>query len=115
MRCRRDPWIRWTVRRLRIAALAVALVGLASSGFAQAKEPPRAPSGAVPSGPGGADIRPAPPEEAPAAPKVVMPKVTKYVDPVFPEAAKAAGLKADVGLKLQIDRTGHVKSAQVVT
>jgi TonB family protein len=115
MRCRRDPLIRWTVRRVQAAALVVALLVLSSRGGAQETEAPRAPEGAVPHGPGGAAVRPAPPEEAPAAaPKVVMPKVTKYVEPTYPEAAKAAGLKPAVDLSLDIDREGKVKRAQVV-
>jgi TonB family protein len=42
-----------------------------------------------------------------------MPRQTKYVDPIYPEEAKAQGLQATVILHLDIDKTGKVTKAVV--
>jgi TonB family protein len=49
----------------------------------------------------------------PAAPKIVMPVLKKNAEPVYPPEALAAGLKAEVYLKIQVDKTGKVVGADV--
>jgi TonB family protein len=59
---------------------------------------------------------PAPPEEAaPLADEELIPPVLKGdVQPVYPPAAKEAGIASDVVLNVEIDATGKVENATVV-
>src|SRR5258707_11367367 len=68
--------------------------------LAQGTSPDQPSDSAVPRGTGGAVVRPAPPAEQPAAPKVVMPRQTKFVEAVYPPEAKAAGITGSVILFL---------------
>jgi TonB family protein len=89
----------------------VLLCALAAPCTAAAQE---AGEGAVPRGPGSAIVTP--PEQeapAPAAPQVVLPKQTKFVDAPYPPEAQAAGLQAEVPLLLDIDKTGKVTNVTV--
>lgn len=85
---------------------------LLTSGRALAQEEgPREGEGAVPSGPGTGVVRP--PEEQPAAPKVVPPKILKFVNAPYPKEAEEQGLQGSVILSLTIDKTGKVTKADV--
>ena len=88
------------------------LLALSSNAAAQ-EDAPRG-EGAVPRGPGGAIIKEAPPPEpAPSTSNIVMPKLTKFVEGVYPPEAAAAGLQAVVVVTLVIDRAGKVTKATV--
>ena len=52
---------------------------------------------------------------APEAAALTPPKLVTFVDAIYPPAAKAAGLQADVDLELTIDVTGAVAGARVIT
>src|SRR5687768_16598206 len=95
---------------VRIIWLALALGAAlfwARASLAQAPpaEPPPSDrgEGAVPRGGAGAVARPAPPDAAPAAPQVVMPKVVHFEHAPYPPEAEKAGLEADVILKITVD------------
>jgi TonB family protein len=95
----------------RPALTLLAAVLLAAPAPASAQD---APSGSgLPRGPGGAVVKQPekPPEEAPAAD--VMPRALNYTDPPYPPDALKAGLRAEVIVKLTIDRQGRVTKAEV--
>src|SRR5687767_11260103 len=106
-----------TAAPLVLAALA-ALVCPAAA-LAQdkdAKDPrPSSPTGAVPSGSGGAVVVPAnPPQGGPATGKATLPRPVNYAPPEYPPEAEKQGIEGSVTLELDIDRTGKVTRAAVV-
>lgn len=100
--------------RVRLSSLLFGLLfaSLSTRALAQESEGPREGEGAVPRGAGSAVVRKAP-DEGQAAPKIEMPKLVKYVDPVYPKEAEEQGLAASVVLTLQIDKTGKVTQVEV--
>jgi TonB family protein len=68
-------------------------------------------SGAVPAGNSGAIVKP-PPEEAPK-PVIREAELLEFVDATYPPEAAAAGLEANVVLKLTIDREGRVTKVEI--
>lgn len=119
---------RWSTR----SALALSLC-LASPVAAQdgAEQPPDAPAleAPAPAAPTAPEAPAAPATEAPVAPAadppaadsapiadaaLTPPSLTKDVQPVYPEAAKAAGVAAEVVLEIDIDAAGRVEAARVV-
>ncbi len=106
MGCRRDTSSRGTVRHVRIAAV-LAIAATAAPALAQ-----EAGEGAVPHGPGTAVVQ-SPKDEAPPAPVIVKPVLKKDAQPVYPPEALAQGLKADVDVKIWIDKEGKVTRAEV--
>src|SRR6185312_1277794 len=97
-----------------IAAAAAAPLLFASA--ARAQDPPQGPTdGAVPRGPGGAVVKP--PDEKPE-PKhdlatATPPKPLNNPQPVYPPEAEQEKLQAQVILRLEIDKKGHVTKATV--
>jgi len=86
--------------RVRLAFLVGAAVIGAAAGWAHAQDlaPP---------------FRP-PPEEPKPAPKLTKaPQILKPVEPVYPPAALAARIAADVTMMIDIDATGHVTKVEV--
>jgi TonB family protein len=70
-------------------------------------------TGAVPTGGSGAIVKPA--EEAPKGPVIVPPQPTRFVEPPFPEAARAARIEsARVKLKVTVDKEGQVTAVEVL-
>jgi TonB family protein len=98
------------VQHVRTVAAAIAILATAARALAQEDQ---GGEGAVPHGPGAAVARPAKEEPAPAAPQIVMPVLKKNAEPVYPPEALAAGLQADVYLKITVDREGKVTRAEV--
>ncbi len=72
-------------------------------------------AGSVPSGGSGAAVReqPGSPDTA-KKPVLVPPKLVHFEDALYPAEAQAAGLQADVVLKLTIDKDGNVTAASPV-
>lgn len=62
-------------------------------------------------GPGGGPIEP---QVRVRNPKVVLPIRTKVVAPVYPEGARAAGIRATVLVEITVDQTGRVTNASVL-
>ncbi len=92
--------------RGRILAARLLIVALVSTGPALAQVPGGAQApGAEPAEPDG---------QAPAASEVQPPELLGPSTPSYPEAARAAGLEARVTLRLDIDRDGQVRRAEVV-
>ncbi len=54
-------------------------------------------------------------QQPPAAAALTPPRLVKFVEAVYPPAARAAGRAAAVELELSLDDTGKVASARVVT
>lgn len=103
------------MRRLSAAILAVLLAAPVRS-FAQQPAPDDAPTNnAVPRGGAGAVIKDEKPkDDGQKAPQgITMPRPRNYAPPVYPPEAEKAGLEAEVVLKLEIDKTGKVKKAEV--
>src|SRR5690349_410156 len=97
-------------RSMYASRVLMGLLVLLISGRALAQEEgPREGEGAVPSGPGTGVVRQ--PEEQPAAPKVVPPKIVKFVNAPYPKEAEEQGLQGSVVLSLTIDKTGKVTKA----
>jgi TonB family protein len=99
--------------RIRLGdVLAALLVG--SPALAQPAT--AAPTGSeTPAAPAAAQaVEPSGPTPDGAAPHVIAPELLEQVEPVYPEAARAAGLEARVSLRLDIDREGRVAQALVV-
>ena len=59
-------------------------------------------------------VEPSGPVPAGAAPHVIPPELLEQAEPVYPEAAREAGLEARVTLRLDLDREGRVTHAEVV-
>lgn len=88
------------------------LVALLSGRAAAQDTAPREGEGAVPRGPGSAVVRP-PPEQPENAPKIVMPKLVKFVQAEYPKEAQEQGITGSVVLILSVDREGKVTHAEV--
>jgi TonB family protein len=101
------------VKRAILCAVTLGLATLARSASAQTEEPQDRSTGAVPHGSSGAVIKP--PEEAPAKPVIVPPKLVHFEHAPYPPQALKAGLQADVILVLTIDKQGDVTKADVST
>ena len=54
------------------------------------------------------------PEEAPLAPSVTAPVLLERVEPIYPEAARRAGIGGSVGLEITVGENGAVSEARVV-
>ncbi|HEV8244633.1 MAG TPA: TonB family protein, partial [Polyangiaceae bacterium] len=93
-----------------MAALLVSLAVLIAAGNAAGQQ---ADEGAVPRGGPGAAKKPAEEQPVAAKPVVVMPELVTFVDAPYPAEAQAAGLEANVVLKLTIDKDGNVTAADV--
>lgn len=108
-------------RRFTSGSLLLALVTLAGAARAQPAPPPPPPEeseespreGSVPRGGAGAVVVPPPDTPSPAPAKATMPRLVKYAPPVYPLEAQSAGIEGNVELKLEIDKTGRVKNAEV--
>jgi TonB family protein len=61
------------------------------------------------------DVAPTATAAPEAAAALTPPKLVTFVDAIYPSAAKAARLQADVDLELTIDATGAVADARVLT
>jgi TonB family protein len=81
---------------------------------AVASQEPAAPPAAAPSPAPGAPAALAPSDVKVAGRDVPAPKRTRFVSPVFPLEAQAAGLRGIVILELVIDTTGKVSTADVL-
>jgi TonB family protein len=90
---------------------AVAVLAAAPEAPAEEAEGPS--GSAVPRGSSGAVVRPAERPDTPPEAQIVFPKQTKFVEPVYPPEAKAQGLRAQVVVLLEIDKTGKVTAATV--
>src|SRR5438552_2465326 len=95
--------------RLASRVLVATLVLLASGRAMAQEEGPREGEGAVPHGPGTGVVRPA--EEPEAGPKIVAPKILKFVNAPYPKEAEEQGLQGSVILYLNVDKTGKVTKA----
>lgn len=84
---------------LRLASVTAGLAGVVTqSGVALAQPAPVAPAA----------------PEAPPKSGAQLPRLKKYVDPVYPEEAKKKGIAGNVTLELSIDKAGVVKNAAVI-
>ena len=90
--------------RLPVAAGALVTLLCAGRVMAQAEG-----SGAVPSGPTTAVVRPAPAEE------LKDPELVEFVEAEYPKEALEQGIQGTVVLKLTITKEGRVKEAEVMT
>lgn len=99
----------------------LALLGVALATSPALADPPPDPGAAappgtnsIPSGTGGAIIKPAAPQ--PEAPKgqQTMPRARNYAAPEFPKEAEAAGLTGSVTLQLDISKEGKVLNVAVI-
>ena len=68
----------------------------------------------VPSGAGGAIIKPAAPQEEAPKGQQTMPRARNYAAPEFPKEAEAAGLAGSVTLQLDISKEGKVLQVVVI-
>jgi TonB family protein len=104
----------------RLLAPTLVLLGLTiASSPALADPPPPPPADepgtiSVPSGTGGAIIKPAAPQEEAPRGETTMPRARNYAAPEFPREAEAAGLTGAVTLQLDISREGKVLQVVVI-
>lgn len=68
----------------------------------------------IPSGIGGAIIKPAAPQEQAPKGQQTMPRARNYAAPEFPKEAEAAGLTGSVTLQLDISKEGKVLNVAVI-
>jgi TonB family protein len=97
--------------RVFMGALVLLLTSLLSGRALAQEEAPREGEGAIPSGPGTGVVRP--PEGPSAGPKIVHPKIVKFVNAEYPKEAHEKGLEGSVVLALDIDKTGKVTKAEI--
>jgi TonB family protein len=100
------------VRPGRVLAVATAFGMLLAQGLAAAQPGPKQP-GPDPIYDEKGRAVPPPEQEQPGAGKVTLPKPLNYVEPRYPEEAKAAGIEGEVILKLDVDIDGNVTHAVV--
>jgi TonB family protein len=97
----------------------LALLGIALTAAPALADPPPEPKPdepgtiSVPSGTGGAIIKPAAPQEEPKG-QPTMPRARNYAPPEFPAEAKAAGIAGSVTLQLDISKEGKVLAVAVI-
>jgi len=105
----------------RLLAPTLVLLGIALATSPVLADPPPSPPPAddpgtisVPSGTGGAIIKPAAPQEEGPKGETKMPRARNYAAPEFPKEAEAAGLTASVTLQLDISKEGKVLQVVVI-
>src|SRR3977135_1811076 len=94
-------------------AILIAASLSAAAPQAVASQEPASPPGAVPS-PAPASVPAAPPNIKVAGRDVPAPKRTRFISPVFPLEAQAAGQRGIVIIELVIDEAGKVSTADVL-
>lgn len=105
-------------KRLLSSTLALGIALAASPALADPPPDPKPPEGpgtiSVPSGTGGAILKPAAPQEEAPKGQQTMPRARNYAPPEFPEEAKAAKLTGQVTLQLDISKEGKVLAVAVI-
>lgn len=105
----------------RLFSSTVALLGVALVASPALADPPPDPKPAddpgtlsVPSGTGGAIIKPAAPQDEAPKGRQTMPRARNYAPPEFPKEAEAEGRTASVTLQLDISKEGKVLQVVVI-
>jgi TonB family protein len=105
----------------RLLTSTLALLGIALATSPALADPPPDPKPAdgpgtvsIPSGSGGAIIKPAAPQEEAPKGQPTMPRARNYAPPEFPKEAETAGLTASVTLQLDISKEGKVLQVVVI-